>query len=50
MAANAASSVLGTPAPDFRLPATDGEAYALTNIAGPKGTVIALHSTITAPT
>jgi len=40
MAATAASTVLGTPAPDFRLPATDGKSYALPDIAGPKGTVI----------
>lgn len=40
MAATAASTVLGTPAPDFRLPATDGKTYALADIAGTKGTVI----------
>ncbi|MBX9590872.1 MAG: thioredoxin family protein [Hyphomonadaceae bacterium] len=40
MAATAASTVLGTSAPDFRLPATDGKTYALNEIAGPKGTVI----------
>jgi peroxiredoxin len=40
MAATAASTVLGAPAPDFRLPATDGKSYALQDIAGPKGTVI----------
>jgi peroxiredoxin len=40
MAATAASTVLGTSAPDFRLPATDGKTYALKDVAGPKGTVI----------
>ena len=40
MAATAASTVLGTPAPDFRLPATDGKTYALADIAGTKGMVI----------
>lgn len=39
MAATPASTVLGTPAPQFRLPATDGQTYALKDIAG-KGTVI----------
>jgi peroxiredoxin len=32
---------LGTPAPDFRLPATDGRTYTLADVAGEKGTVIA---------
>ena len=32
---------LGGRAPEFRLPATDGETYALADIAGPRGTVIA---------
>jgi peroxiredoxin len=32
--------VLDTPAPPFRLPATDGKTYALDDIAGEKGTVI----------
>jgi peroxiredoxin len=41
MAASAAPTVPGTVAPDFRLPATDGKIYALEDIAGPKGTVIA---------
>jgi peroxiredoxin len=41
MAATPPSSVLGTAAPAFRLPATDGQTYALDNIAGPNGTVIA---------
>jgi peroxiredoxin len=40
MAVTAASSPLGGPAPDFRLPATDGKIYALDDIAGPKGTVV----------
>jgi len=31
---------LGTPAPDFRLPATDGRTFALKDIAGEKGTVV----------
>ena len=30
----------GSPAPAFRLPATDGKTYALADIAGEKGTVI----------
>ena len=40
MAATNAKVALGTPAPDFRLPATDGKTYALADIAGAKGTVI----------
>jgi peroxiredoxin len=40
MAAAAASTVLGTSAPEFRLPATDGKTYALEDVAGPRGTVI----------
>jgi len=32
---------LGTPATDFRLPATDGKTYSLADVAGEKGTVIA---------
>jgi peroxiredoxin len=31
---------LGAPAPDFRLPATDGKTYVLKDVAGAKGTVI----------
>ena len=31
---------LGTPAPDFRLPATDGRTYAFADVAGDKGTLI----------
>jgi peroxiredoxin len=40
MAATADSTVLGTAAPDFRLPATDGKICALEDIVGTKGTVI----------
>ena len=40
MAATAKSIVLGVPAPDFRLPATDGKTYALQDVAGARGTVI----------
>ncbi|WP_091677580.1 thioredoxin family protein [Methylocapsa palsarum] len=40
MAATVASTILNIPAPDFRLPATDGKTYALADIAGEKGTVI----------
>ena len=40
MAATAPHINLGTPAPNFRLPATDGKTYALDDIAGEKGTVI----------
>ena len=40
MAATAASAELGTPAPDFRLPAIDGRTWSLDDIAGTKGTVI----------
>ena len=40
MAATAVSTVVGTTAPTFRLPATDGKTYALDDIAGTKGTVI----------
>ena len=40
MAATAVSTVLGTAAPTFRLPATDGKTYALDDIAGRNGTVI----------
>jgi peroxiredoxin len=40
MAATAASTNLGSTAPNFRLPATDGKTYALNDIAGAKGTVI----------
>src|ERR1700732_2372589 len=40
MAATSPPVALGTPAPDFRLPATDGRSYAFADIAGEKGTVI----------
>ena len=36
-----ATTALGTPAPDFALPATDGKTYRLGDIAGGKGVVIA---------
>jgi peroxiredoxin len=32
--------LLGASAPDFRLPATDGNIYTLEDVAGPNGTVI----------
>ena len=40
MAVGPAKIVLGAPAPDFRLPATDGKTYALKDVAGEKGAVI----------
>jgi peroxiredoxin len=40
MAATATKIILDTPAPDFRLPGTDGRAYTLKDVAGEKGTVI----------
>ena len=40
MSATATDVILDTPAPDFRLPATDGKTYALKDVAGEKGTVI----------
>jgi peroxiredoxin len=40
MAATAASTIFAIPAPDFRLTATDGKAYALKDVEGTKGTVI----------
>ena len=40
MAATPPPVALDTPAPAFRLPATDGRTYALDDIAGAKGTVI----------
>ena len=41
MAATSTQIMLDTPAPDFRLPATDGHLYTLDDIAGENGTVIA---------
>ena len=40
MALGASDIVLGVPAPDFSLPATDGRTYALKDVAGEKGAVI----------
>ena len=40
MALGPAEIVLGVPAADFKLPATDGRTYALKDVAGEKGTVI----------
>ena len=40
MAVGPTEIVLGTEAPDFALPATDGRLYALKDVAGKKGTVI----------
>ena len=40
MAAIPPTVELDVPAPDFRLPATDGKAYSLDDIAGENGTVI----------
>jgi peroxiredoxin len=40
MAATSGSAVLSTPASEFRLLATDGNTYALKDVAGAKGTVI----------
>ena len=40
MAVGASDIVLGVPAPDFSLPATDGRTYALKDVAGEKGAVI----------
>ncbi len=40
MAATPPVCDFGWKAPDFRLPATDGESYGLSDIAGPKGTLI----------
>ena len=41
MAATPPPADLGTPATDFRLPATDGKTYSLADVAGAKGTVVA---------
>src|SRR5437899_11704140 len=40
MATTATQVTLGTPAAEFRLPATDGKTYALDDLVGEKGTVI----------
>ena len=40
MAATAITDELGSKAPDFRLPATDGKSYSLGDICGPKGTLV----------
>ncbi len=40
MAASPADIILDVPAPDFRLPATDGKTYALTDVAGERGAVV----------
>ncbi|WP_225764918.1 thioredoxin family protein [Inquilinus sp. Marseille-Q2685] len=40
MAATPPPLELDLPAPDFRLPATDGRTYSLDDVAGPRGTVI----------
>jgi peroxiredoxin len=40
MAVTISPARLGVKAPDFRLPATDGRAYAFADIAGNKGTVV----------
>jgi peroxiredoxin len=41
MAAIVNKIVLDTPAPDFRLPATDGKTYSFADISGESGTLIA---------
>jgi peroxiredoxin len=40
MAATAMSDKLGSKAPDFRLPATDGKSYGLGDVCGPHGTLV----------
>ena len=40
MATTPESAKLGHVAPSFSLPATDGKTYALSDVAGPKGTVV----------
>ena len=40
MATTVTAAVLGTPAVDFQLPATDGRTRTLDDVAGKKGTVI----------
>src|SRR6266699_5812511 len=42
MAATPPPVELGTPAPDFLLPATDGRTYEFADVAGRNGTVIVL--------
>ena len=41
MAATSPETALGTPAPDFSLPATDGRTIRLSDVAGASGTVVA---------
>ena len=41
MAATSTQIILDTPAPEFRLPGTDGRLYTLDDVAGENGTVIA---------
>jgi len=41
MATTAPPGELGSIAADFRLPATDGRSYALADLRGPKGTLVA---------
>ncbi len=41
MATLQTSTMLGTQAPDFTLPATDGKTYSLADVAGKNGTVVA---------
>jgi peroxiredoxin len=40
MAVAATRVILDTPAPDFKLPATDGRTYTLADVAGAQGTVV----------
>ena len=40
MAATGMPDGLGSKAPDFHLPATDGKTYGLADICGPKGTLV----------
>ena len=40
MAMTATQVTFDTPAPEFRLPATDGRTYGLDDLAGRKGTVV----------
>jgi peroxiredoxin len=40
MAVSPPEVTLGTPAPDFRLPATDGRTYAFADVRGRDGTVV----------